>query len=1299
MISWWLLVALSVAYVALLFGIASWGDRVDVRRYGPWTGPLVYSLSLAVYCTSWTFYGAVGSASQQGWSFLPIYLGPALVFLFGWGVIRRIIAISKRQNLTSIADFIAARYGKARSLAVLVTVIAIVGSVPYIALQFKAVVGGFDTISDYTNAAPALDTALVVAGALALFAILFGTRRVDATEHHHGMILAIAFESLVKLTAFVAVGLFALWLLGGDGTPMLAPMAGAGGAAQVPGPFSAGGLPQEFVTQTLLASAAIFCLPRQFHVAVVEAHEGADNRSARWMFPLYLAVFCLFVVPITLAGLRFLPPGLFAGDTYVLALPMQGGQDWLTALAFLGGFSAATGMVIVASVTLSTMVSNEIVMPLLLRANALGGGEIRTYPRLLLHVRRIAIVAIALIAYGYYRVMDQTTELASIGLLSFAAAAQFAPPILLGMYWPRATRSGAMAGLAAGFALWIYTLMLPSVARAGTLGSELVAKGPFGLGWARPEALLFDLGVDPLTHGVFWSLGANLGVFLLVSLASRQSVVERIQARAFTDAGREGRAHATPFGEGEIVVSDLRALAGRFVGEENARGAFEDFARGRGRELAPSATADRGVLQFTERLVAGTIGSASARIVMTTALRKTGMEIGDVLLLLDETSQAIRFNRQLLEATLENLSQGVTVVDASQRLIGWNSRYEEIMGYPPGLLSVGKPVTDLVRYNGARGRYGRTDVETRVAERARLLRAGSPFRYESEFSDGRVIEIRGEPMPDGGYVTTYSDITEFKQTERALRTSERQVRTYTDNAPALIAYVDADRRYRFANKAYLAYAGMSREEIIGAPLSAVLDERQLMARSQWLEAAYGGERQAFELEMTGADGESRYMLGTYIPDIDGDGAIMGVYAVFQDITERRRAELGLEEAKTMLEQRVADRTAELERAMSALAEAKAQAEAANVSKTRFLAAAAHDLLQPLNAAKLFTALLEEKSAGMSEEQRRLVSRVESGLIAVEDLLSALLDIARLDTRAPRPKRESFPAAELFATLEAQFGEAFAERELALRFVPTRLWVHTDPALLRRILQNFISNARRYTRSGGVLVGCRRRDDTVAIQVCDTGVGIAAENREAVFEEFRRLAGSDEGSKRGLGLGLAIVQRIARVLEHPLNMRSELGRGSCFEIVVPRAEPGRRPAPSTAEPRPLSSMDGHHVLCIDNEPDILDGMQGLLARWGARPLPAADLDGASRRIAALQEETGERPSVLLVDYHLNHGVTGLEVIEAVRAMTASPVPAVVLTADYSQEVADAVREAGHALLHKPVKPAALRALVTRIIGRT
>jgi len=1290
-----MLLLLSVIYVAILFGMASWGDTLSAERYRRFAGPLVYSLSLAVYCTSWTFYGAVGTAAQDGWSFLPIYLGPILVFVFAWGMLRRIVAISKRQNLTSIADFIAARYGRARVLAVLVTIIAVVGSVPYIALQLKAVVAGFETVSDYSaSGGPSFDSALVVAMALALFAILFGTRQVDASEHHHGIVLAIAFESLVKLLAFSAVGIYAILLLNDGSGPAMAMESPP--AANL---FALDGLPETFITQTILASAAIICLPRQFHIGVVEAHDGVDYRSARWMFPVYLLLFCIFIIPITIAGINLLPPGVFSSDSFVLALPMQGGHSWLTGLAFLGGFSAATGMVIVASVTLSTMVSNEIVMPLLLRFKTLGLAERDAYPRLVILIRRIAIIALGLFAYGYYRIMDRTVELASIGLLSFAAAAQFAPLLILGMYWPRATRTGAIGGLVTGSLLWVYTLLIPSIARAGGFASDFVEQGPFAITWLRPESLLFDAGAEPLTHGVFLSLGANIGVFVLVSMFTRQSLGEKIQASAFAYSGPSKSAVPVPFLTQDIANADLRALAGRFVGEEHARRAFEDVATAQQIDISPTLTADPRMLQFTERLLAGAMGSASARLVMTTALRRSGMDIGDVVLLLDETSQAIRFNRRLLEATLENISQGVSVIDASQRLIGWNSRYAEIMGYPPGLLHVGESVEELMRFNARLGRLGGASVEKEITKRVQLIRDGSSYRHVSKFLDGRAIEIRGQPMPDGGYVTTYSDITEAMETESALRESEKQVRTYTDNAPAMIAYVDADRCFRFANKAYLKYAGVSLEQIIGAPISTVLEKGQMMSRSGYLDAAYDGARQEFELEMKGADQESRYTLGTYIPDLDADGNVLGVYAIFQDITSRRRAELGLVEAKQLLEQRVADRTAELETTMTALARAKSEAEEANASKTGFLAAAAHDLLQPLNAAKLFTALLAEKSAGMSEDQSRLVSRIDSGLVAVEDLLSALLDISRLDTRAPTPNLENLSVSELFKVLEDQFSDSFAEQGLKLRFARTSHCVHSDAALLRRILQNFISNARRYTRTGRVTVGCRRKGTAVAIQVFDTGIGIAPGDQQKVFEEFRRLEGSDESEKRGLGLGLAIVKRIARLLDHPINMRSELGKGSCFEVIVPRSPAGAKPVSATSrESRSSFAIDGQCVLCIDDEPDILDGMHGLLSRWGARPIAARDLQQAGRLIQELRANKGVAPAVLLVDYHLGDDVKGTEVIEALRDIIGLKTPAVILTADYSEQVAEKVRSAQHAILYKPVKPAALRALINRIIAR-
>ena len=1172
MINWWTLLLLSFGYVMLLFAIAYWGDNVEQRRFSALTRSLIYSLTLAVYCTSWTFYGAVGSATQNGWIYLPIYLGPMLVILCGWPMIRRIVAISKRQNLTSIADFIAARYGKSQSLAVLVTVIATVGSVPYIALQLKAVVSGFNIVSDYSVTAGAgYDTALVVAMALAVFAILFGTRKIDVTEHHEGMMLAIAFESVVKLMAFVAVGVLALLLINDNAASFASPTSASRAASL----FSFDSLPDTFITQLILASAAIFCLPRQFHVAVVEAHEEADMRSTRFAFPLYLLVFSAFVIPITLAGLRILPLGAFSGDTFVLALPMQAGMDWLTILAFLGGFSAATGMVIVACVALSTMISNEVVMPLLLRIRILGLSERRDYSRILLNVRRGAIIGIALLAYFYYLATDQSAALASIGLLSFAAAAQFAPLMIFGLYWPRATRLGAICGLSAGFVLWAYTLLLPTLARSGAFGAEFIDSGLFALGWLRPEALLFDSGAHPLTHGVAWSLCANIAVLVIVSLLTRMSMVEKIQARAFASPMSSATASIPAATRQHLSNADLRALADRFLGEAHAQKSFADFSNREQIDISPSQPADRRLVQFTERLLAGAIGAASARVVITTALRKTGMEIGDVVLLLDETSQAIRFNRRLLEATLENITQGVSVVDSSQRLIGWNSRYLELMNYPSGMVHVGEPVEDLIRYNAERGRFGSGDVEQEVAKRINFMRAGSAYRYQSAFIDGRVIEIRGQPMPDGGYVTTYTDITDFKAAEKALV-----------------------------------------------------------------------------------------------------------------------------EAKSSLEQRVEYRTAELNEAMDELRLAKADAENANASKTRFLAAAAHDLLQPLNAAKLFTALLNEHRDDMTAEQGSLVQRVESGLVAVEDLLSALLDISRLDAAAPVPKLEVFPIAKVFEALHAQFAQAFADDGLELRFARTGVFVRSDPALLRRILQNFISNARRYTRSGGVVIGCRRRAGSVAIQVIDTGVGIGAEDRTAVFEEFRRLSDANKQATRGLGLGLAIVDRIARLLDHPVNLRSELGKGSCFEIVVPRARSigASELQPAGKEQRTASALDGQYVLCIDNETDILDGMRGLLQRWGAQPVTACSREEALDRQRRLKSESGLNPAILLVDYHLDDDVTGVDIVDALREQSGIDLPAIVLTADHSEAVNETVRDAGHAILYKPVKPAALRALMTRLLSR-
>ncbi|MEO0615854.1 MAG: NahK/ErcS family hybrid sensor histidine kinase/response regulator [Pseudomonadota bacterium] len=1163
MINSWLLLAACAGYVALLFVIARFGDRVADDRLSPRWRAITYSLALAVYCTSWTFYGAVGTAATSGWLYLPIYLGPILVIALGWPFLTRVIAISRRQNLTSIADFLAARYGRSHGLGVMITVIAVVGSVPYIALQLQAVGTGFAIVSE-TGAGdtPGFGAGLAVTLALAGFAILFGTRKVDVTDHHDGMMLAIAFESVVKLIAFVLVGVFALGLLRN----------GVASSMPGPSPFAQSALPQTFMTQLLLAGAAILCLPRQFHAAVVEARADADIGIARWLFPIYLLVFSVLVVPITLAGLGMLSGTGITGDSFVLALPMQAGSQWLTLIAFLGGFSAATGMVIVACVALSTMISNECVVPLVVRAR---GGESRDYARLVLYVRRVAIAVIALLAWRYQVAAAGNTALASMGLLSFAAAAQFAPLLIAGVYWRGAHRRGAIAGLACGFALWTYTLFLPTLARAGLISTDFIEQGLFGLTWLRPEALIFETVSAPLTHGVAWSLIVNTFVLIGVSLAARHSMLERIQAATFAGVrGIQAQRQGDPR-TASITHDDLRALAGRFVGGPQAGRSFADFAVAEGIELAPSASADPRVIRFTERLVAGAVGAASARVVMTTALRDKGSRIEDVFALLDETSEAIRFNQQLVEATLENMTQGVSVVDAEQRLVGWNRRYLELMGYPDDLLYRGQPVAELIRHNAAQGHFGDLDPEIAVNRRLKFLKSGSAYTYESHFVDGRVIEIRGQPMPGGGFVTTFTDITGFKATESAL-----------------------------------------------------------------------------------------------------------------------------EAAKAELEQRVAARTSELTNAMRDLEAARQDAEQANASKTRFLAAAAHDLLQPLNATRLFATLLNEQGQALKSEQRELVTRIQSGLGNVEDLLGALLDISRLDTAAPVPQHEAVRVATLFEGLRGQFAPGFEESGLTLRFQQTDNWVHSDAAMLRRILQNFLSNARRYTSTGGVLVGCRRRGDHIALQVIDTGMGIADDDCAVIFEEFRRLPGSDRAEKRGLGLGLAIVARIARLLGHDIGMRSTPGRGSTFEVVVPGAAPIEITPAATrsTQTSPRSSLVGEHVVIIDNEPEIVDGMAQLLERWGALPLPATDGATAIEAVLALRKQARRLPALLLVDYHLDDGATGIEAVQALRKKLRKPIPAIIITADHSEPVARAAADADCELLNKPLKPAALRALVANLLGR-
>lgn len=679
MLPGWIVVLASFGYLGILFAIAWMADRRADQGRSLIANPTVYALSLAVYCTTWTFYGSVGRAAATGIGFLPIYLGPTLMMTLGWFVIHKIIRVAKANRITSIADFVASRYGKSQLLGGLVTVIAVVGVIPYIALQLKAVSNSFTILVGMPETAalpvagqvPLLqDSALYVAMIMAAFTILFGTRHLDATERHEGMVAAIAVESVVKLVAFFAVGLFVTYgLFNGIGdifdrareAPQLARLLTTADTAASYGNWAA---------LTFLSLLSVLLLPRQFQITVVENVDAAHLRRATWLFPLYLFLINLFVMPIALGGLLHFGAGVDA-DTFVLTLPMANQREGLALLAYIGGLSAATGMVIVETIALSTMVCNDLVMPLLLRRGWFGLRERIDLSGLLLDIRRWSIVVILMLGYAYFRLAGEAYALVSIGLISFAAVAQFAPALIGGLYWKGATRIGAMAGLSAGFAVWLYTLLLPSFAKSGWMPADFMTTGLFGIELLRPQALFGLSGLNEISHCLLWSLLVNVGAFIGFSLAGQPDAQEARQASLFVDALHAEDPHRwrgrLAAGGTTEQVGELLALTGRFLGPERARAAFERYAVSRGESLG-TLGADINLVRFAESQLAGAIGSSSARVMVASVVQEEPLGLDEVMNILDEASQVRAYSRELEQKSQELTRATAELRAANERL-------------------------------------------------------------------------------------------------------------------------------------------------------------------------------------------------------------------------------------------------------------------------------------------------------------------------------------------------------------------------------------------------------------------------------------------------------------------------------------------------------------------------------------------------------------------------------------------------------------------------------------------------------
>ncbi|HPE47727.1 MAG TPA: PAS domain-containing hybrid sensor histidine kinase/response regulator [Hyphomonas sp.] len=1148
----WLIVLAAGLYVAGLFAVAWRGDR-HARGTDAAPNPFVYALALSVYCTSWTYFGAVGTAASSGWDYLPIYAGPVIVFVFLPGILKRIGEVAHRESISSLADFLSARYGKSRGVGALAALAAVMGSLPYIALQLKSVGMSFQALAygaENAGGQPASETVLLTALAMAVFAILFGARQSDATRRNSGLMHVLALEAVIKLVALVAVSLMSMTVIMAD--PAAIPKAAYE-------PFTHLEIDTRLITMTLLSMCAIICLPRQFHVTVIERKTDAERHFARFVFPLYLILTSAVVIPITVAGIATIKEGV-PPDLYVMDLPLASGDGLLAMLVFLGGFSAATGMVIVACVALSTMVTNDLIVPAVMQTGrfaSLGGDS----GARLTTIRRSVIVVLVLLAYGYYRLAGTGEALAQIGLLSFAAAAQFAPSLIGAVYWRGGRRAGVLAGLAIGMVVWAYTLFLPAILSHDRMAAALP-------GWLDPYALFGMRFEDSLTHGALWSLGANLAAYVLVSLRARERLRDKVQAGAFV--GGTDLPLQVESGSGASVSSvtpnGLKTLAARFLTPEAVDHAFADFERTTGVPASGDGPADWQLVQRTERLLASALGASSARVVLASAIGGSQVALPDVLSMLDHKTQAERFERHMLQSMLENISQGISVVDSEQRLVAWNTAYLELFDYPHDLVAVGTPVERLIEYN-LRSGWIEGNPADEARRRVEHMRAGRQHTYERRNPDGRYLRITGHPMPGGGYVTTFTDITTDKLRERALI-----------------------------------------------------------------------------------------------------------------------------EANETLESRVRERTHDLEVMADDLDVARREAEGANASKTRFLAAASHDLLQPLNAARLFLGSISSDKKGMD-----LVSKADKSIQSADELLRGLLDISRLDHGNITAKPVTIPLGPL---LEDLVDEAMPMAELAgleMRIAPTSLVVQADPDFLKSVRRNFISNARRYTRKGGVLVGARRRGNVAQIEVWDTGPGIAPDRLDLIFEEFRRYEDADNAGIRGAGLGLSVSKRLADLMGAAIHVRSKPGKGSVFSVRVPLAitKPVRRKAAASTASRKKAPLTGLRILVIDDEPAIVDAMRALLGSWGC------DVAGAGSDVEADARFTSEEFDAVIADLHLQGERDGLGLIEQYRKRLPAPGNALLLTATATDEVKARAQAAGVAVLRKPAGPDDIRRFLEglKATGRT
>lgn len=1085
---------------------------------------LTYMFSLTLYGVYWTFYTPSAIAFSHGWNFVEVFVSPVLAAILLYPLLQRIARVARRENVGTLADFLAMRYGKDRVLGSVVTFVATLAIMFFVAQQLKALSAGWAAIAGTTHSAEMSALGIFFAFLLIVFSVFVGARRPTFTHRNLSLLNIVAADGILKLIVICLVAIPAGILLlhaGGHVPTRLTPVRLDGG----------------FFMTIFLLTGVTLCTPHLFHVAVVEPQAEEEFEAGRLFLPAYFLVAFLAFAVIARAADYFPASNPEVGVLEASRALIGRGAEVVVFIFSL--FTAAT-LVAASTFSIATMVSDQFSLSRLMQSRRRERSAINV-GRDIMHIRR-AVIAIAVIAGCLFFWLMRGQESSTIGLLFTSLMVQLVPAVVAAIVWPRAHHRGALAGILFGFLAWLFFLARPLLTHAGMIS------------WFP-----FPLAVSPLTDAFdercIASLLLNVGCLLVFSWFSKPRLIDSIQAAAFIDhRASMGLSAISP--QSGINIANLKVLLSQFLGDEDAALAMAELEERRGRPLRDSDVLDTETAREAEGILAGVIGASLAASLMRWQVANPEVQSPQVVHLLEQTAQAIRLNREMLQATLNNLSQGVVVVDKEFRLVAWNDRYEEIFDLGHGVIQTGTSLADIIRLNRSRSGYSANDTEQYIHRRLRDVRLGIPHVFERKWSTGKTLQVIGLPMSDGRYVTSFTDLSSVQNV----------------------------------------------------------------------------------------------------------------------IAELRRT-------NQMLEDRVRRRTAELTEANEALRRSTLLAERARGSQARFLAAASHDLLQPLHAARLFLAVLQEQTRSQAETVE-LARSADVSIETANRLLNALLNLSRLEVGGLRPEVGPVEVNQLFADLRREFVPLAKNRGLNLRIISTHYWAESDEDLLRSILQNLIGNAVRYTEEGAVLVTCRRRKGELMFEVRDSGPGIAEDSLDRIFEEYFRLPHNGE-AKSGLGLGLSIVKRICELLHHRVAVKSRLGGGTTFQVAVRQAQIEQK-IPNAGQ-SVFSSLAGLSVLCVEDDETVRRSLEFLLKRWGTTVGFACSVEEA-----LAMEATWD---VVLADYHFECGQNGLDLVEKMQGRALA---FALITADSSADVLERAAALGVGVIRKPVAPAMMRTFLSRAL---